>query len=188
MEDYKSVLSSISERIQRSLFPFLEEEHRPLTEKQRKLISILEIIRIEDSIMYTYKTGSSPADEKIMGDPTKDTGVIIRRLITFGSSAVIEVYKHLYLFVDKCVSQPFHPNWQQNRSYRCHVRKKRCKVQPASVFENRYSKIYSLLLVKKSLEFDYPPPKALAFRRIHGDTTVIFFDRLRHSHDYITTC
>jgi hypothetical protein len=29
------------------------------------------------------------------------------------------------------------------------------------------------LSVKKSLEFDYPPPKAVAFRRIHGYATVI---------------
>jgi len=45
-----TVLSSIWERIQRSLFPFLEDELGPLTEKQQELISILEIIRIEDSI------------------------------------------------------------------------------------------------------------------------------------------
>ena len=59
-----TVLSSIWERIQRSLFPFLEEELGPLTEKQQKLVSILEIIRIEDSISYTYKTGRPAADRK----------------------------------------------------------------------------------------------------------------------------
>ena len=48
-----TVLSSIWERIQSSLFPFLEEELGPMTEKQQKLVSILEIIRIEDSIVYT---------------------------------------------------------------------------------------------------------------------------------------
>ena len=57
-------LSSMWERIQSSLFPFLEEELGPLTKKQQKLISILEIIRIEDSISYTYKTGRPPADRK----------------------------------------------------------------------------------------------------------------------------
>ena len=59
-----TVLSSIWCRIQRTLFPFLEEELGPLTEKQRKLVSILEIIRIEDSIIYTYRTGRPPSDRK----------------------------------------------------------------------------------------------------------------------------
>jgi len=35
-----------------------------MTEKQRKLISILELVRIEDSISYTYKTGRLHADRK----------------------------------------------------------------------------------------------------------------------------
>ena len=59
-----TVLSSIWERIQSSLFSFLEEELGLITEKQQKLVSILEIIRIEDSILYTYKTGRPPADRK----------------------------------------------------------------------------------------------------------------------------
>jgi len=58
------LLSSIWSGIQRSLFPFLEEEIGPMTEKQRKLVSILELIRIEDSISYTYKTGRPAADRK----------------------------------------------------------------------------------------------------------------------------
>lgn len=40
-------LSQFWERIQGSLFPRLEEELSPLTEKQQKLVSILEIIKIE---------------------------------------------------------------------------------------------------------------------------------------------
>ena len=52
-----AVLSSMWERIQSSLFPFLEKELGPMTAKQHKLVSILEIIRIEDSISYIYKTG-----------------------------------------------------------------------------------------------------------------------------------
>ena len=59
-----TVLSSIWERIQSNLFPFLEEELGPMTDKQQKLVSILEIIRIEDSITYTYKIGRPPADRK----------------------------------------------------------------------------------------------------------------------------
>jgi len=64
MEGYMTVLSSIWGRIQSSLFPFLEEELGPMTEKQQKLVSILEIIRIEDLIIYIYKTGRPPADRK----------------------------------------------------------------------------------------------------------------------------
>ena len=57
-------LSSMWERIQSNLFPYLEEELGELTAKQQKLIGILEIIRIEDSISYTYNTGRLPADRK----------------------------------------------------------------------------------------------------------------------------
>jgi len=60
------LLSSIWSGIQRSLFPFLEEELGPMTEKQCKLVSILELIRIEDSVSYTYKTGRKPSDRKII--------------------------------------------------------------------------------------------------------------------------
>ena len=42
--------------------------------------------------------------------------------------------------------------------------------------------------VKKSLEFDYPPPKEVAFRRIHGSATAISNSIFRHSLQYITTC
>jgi len=66
MEGYMTLLSSIWSGIQRSLFPFLEEELGPMTEKQRKLVSILEIVRIEDSICYTYKTGRKPSNRKII--------------------------------------------------------------------------------------------------------------------------
>ena len=45
-----------------------------------------------------------------------------------------------------------------------------------------------LLSVKKSLEFDYPPPKAVALSRIHGFATEIFSRSFRRSHHYITTC
>ena len=57
-------LSSMWERIQSNLFPFLEEEVGELTAKQEKLVGILEIIRIEESITYAYKTGRPPADRK----------------------------------------------------------------------------------------------------------------------------
>ncbi len=43
-------LSGFWDRIQGSLFPFLENELGPLTEKQRQLISIFELIRIEEHL------------------------------------------------------------------------------------------------------------------------------------------
>lgn len=41
-------LSHYWDRIQDTLFPFLEEELDPLTEKQQKLVTILELIRVEN--------------------------------------------------------------------------------------------------------------------------------------------
>ena len=58
------VLSSMWGRIQSDLFPFLEEKLGPLTKKQQKLVSILEIIKVEDSISYTYIMGRPLADRK----------------------------------------------------------------------------------------------------------------------------
>jgi transposase len=46
----KVTLSEYWEKIQGSLFPFLEEELPPLTKKQQQLASILELVRIEESI------------------------------------------------------------------------------------------------------------------------------------------
>ena len=57
-------LSSMWERIQSDLFPFLEEELGELTAKQQKLVSVLEIIRIEDAVFYEYRTGRHKADRK----------------------------------------------------------------------------------------------------------------------------
>lgn len=45
------LISSIWNQIQSSLFPFLEEELGELSEKHRKLISILEFVRIENGIV-----------------------------------------------------------------------------------------------------------------------------------------
>ena len=42
-----NTLSCFWERIQGSLFPELEEELGPLTEKQQQLVAVLEVVRIE---------------------------------------------------------------------------------------------------------------------------------------------
>jgi transposase len=47
MNRLASSLSNFWNRIQGSLFPFLEEQLDPLTEKQRQLVAVLELIRIE---------------------------------------------------------------------------------------------------------------------------------------------
>lgn len=57
-------LSSMWERIQSDLFPFIEEELGDLTVKQQQLISILEVIRIEDAVIYEYRTGRHKSDRK----------------------------------------------------------------------------------------------------------------------------
>jgi len=48
-------LSQIWLRIQGSLFPWLEGELGPLSEKQCQLIKILEIIRIEEHLRSYYR-------------------------------------------------------------------------------------------------------------------------------------
>ena len=60
-------ISSIWNRIQRSLFPFLEEELGQLTEYYMKLAAILEVVRIEDFFRNEYWFGRPSADRKALG-------------------------------------------------------------------------------------------------------------------------
>src|SRR3990167_2655681 len=53
-------LSSYWNKIQGTLFPFLEEELDPLTTKQQQLIKILELVRIEESIPRSYAWKGRP--------------------------------------------------------------------------------------------------------------------------------
>ena len=53
-------LSSFWNRIQGSLFPFLEEELDPLTEKQQQLVAILELIRIEEFLPEYFQREGRP--------------------------------------------------------------------------------------------------------------------------------
>ena len=59
-------ISHIWFRIQRVLFPLIEEEiEEPLTEKLKQLVKILELVRIEDFIRIpSYWHGQSPKDRK----------------------------------------------------------------------------------------------------------------------------
>ena len=65
-------LSSFWNRIQGSLFPFLEEELDPLTEKQQQLIAILELVRIEEFLPEYFQRE---------GRPQKDRSAIARSFI-----------------------------------------------------------------------------------------------------------
>jgi hypothetical protein len=52
MGQLKETISQYWNRIQSNLFPWLEEELPPLTEKQQQLVAILEIVRIEQFLPY----------------------------------------------------------------------------------------------------------------------------------------
>ena len=67
-----NTLSRFWERIQGSLFPELEEELGPLTEKQLQLIAILEMIRIEQFL---------PRFIGCVGRPQKDRAALARAFV-----------------------------------------------------------------------------------------------------------
>ena len=54
------ILSQYWNKIQGSLFPWLEEELDPLTEKQQQLIAILELVRIENFLPSFYGCEGRP--------------------------------------------------------------------------------------------------------------------------------
>lgn len=66
------MLSQIWNRIQGTLFPFLAEELDPLTEKQKELIAILELIRIEDFV---------PSSRGWVGHPLADRAALARSFV-----------------------------------------------------------------------------------------------------------
>ncbi len=66
------LLSATWSRIQTSLFPFLEEELGPLDERKQKLIRILELIRIEESV------GQAPHG---LGHPMSDRKALARAFV-----------------------------------------------------------------------------------------------------------
>jgi len=61
-------LSHIWYRIQGSLLPGLEEELGPLTEKHRLVVTVLDVVRIEDHISFHYQLdrGRPPADRQAL--------------------------------------------------------------------------------------------------------------------------
>ena len=64
MSNLAQNLSQYWIRIQGSLFPWLEEELGPLTKNQQKLITILEVIRIEDFVFPSSWMGRPPKSRK----------------------------------------------------------------------------------------------------------------------------
>ena len=62
---YMKNLSHHWMRIQATLFPFLEEEVGPLSEKQQQLITVLEFARVEDFVRgYRFGVGAPEADRQ----------------------------------------------------------------------------------------------------------------------------
>jgi hypothetical protein len=60
-----NLLSSIITKIQVSLFPHLEQALGPLTAKEKQLVELLEIIRVEDHVRRgAYFTGKRPKDRR----------------------------------------------------------------------------------------------------------------------------
>ena len=68
-------LSQYWSKIQGTLFPYLEEELGPLTEKQQNLITILEIVRVEKFI---------PDSFGCEGRPSKTRAAIARSFVEDG--------------------------------------------------------------------------------------------------------
>ena len=63
MSCLRETLSQYWLNIQGSLFPWLKEELGELTERQQKLVTILELIRVEEFLSATYGlAGRPPAD------------------------------------------------------------------------------------------------------------------------------
>ena len=62
-------LSYYWSKIQRSLFPFLDEELGELTEREHKLVTTLELVRIEKytATMHTYMDGPQKSAQLLPG-------------------------------------------------------------------------------------------------------------------------
>jgi len=63
------LLSRIITVIQEKLFPVLQNEMKPLTEQEKKLIKILEVVRIELSVFYQIilEVEKDPIDARWQG-------------------------------------------------------------------------------------------------------------------------
>lgn len=72
MSQLTKTLSHYWDKIQGSLFPWLEEELDPLTEKQQQLIAILELVRIEEFL---------PCYDGCEGRPQKTRSAIARSFV-----------------------------------------------------------------------------------------------------------
>lgn len=58
------ILSRIWFEVQTTLFPFLDQELGPLSEKQRKLVAILELVRIEEHVPRIYWNRGRPTADR----------------------------------------------------------------------------------------------------------------------------
>lgn len=58
-------ISSFFNRIQRELFPQLQEDLGALSEKQLKLVTVLEAVRLEDEIPSSVKGPGRPCSDRV---------------------------------------------------------------------------------------------------------------------------
>lgn len=72
MSSSKSKLSQFWLTIQRGLFPWLAEELGPLTERQKQLVAILEMVRVEEAV---------PRRARGTGRPEQDRGALARAFV-----------------------------------------------------------------------------------------------------------
>ena len=89
------LLSSMWNRIQSNLFPFLEEELGELNIRHKKLVSVLEVIRIEggsDCVKSQGKTGDQSLLSRI---------ITLRIVINFRIQATIATLNILPLLLNR---------------------------------------------------------------------------------------
>lgn len=88
MNRLRNTLSQRWLTIQGSLFPWLSEELGPLTEKQQALVTILELVRIEELII---------SSRGFSGRPPKDRTAIAR---AFVAKVVYNQPTHAHCWID----------------------------------------------------------------------------------------
>lgn len=90
MSKLGQTISQYWSSIQGSLFPFIEEELDPLTQKQQQLITILEVVRIEQFI---------PDDRGYAGRPRKTRAAIARSFVAkmiYNMSTTRDLWERLH--------------------------------------------------------------------------------------------
>ena len=135
--------------IQATLFPVLEREFGPLTEKQQQLVQILEMSRIEDFI---------PPPFRVPGRPAKDRSCIAR---AFVAKAVYDM-PTTRILLDRLVTDvPLRRlcGWE-----------KKSEVPSESVFSRAFTRFATTKLIERAdRENPARPPRGSPQPGLHGD-------------------